>query len=58
MKHLARHILPVLCRLFAVVPMTMAADPAPNPAAVPADGTTVWELKLPPNGAPVKAVFI
>jgi len=57
-KHLTRHILFTACILSAAVPMVTAAKPATNKSEVPADGTAVWELWLPPNGMPVRAVLV
>jgi hypothetical protein len=58
MNHLTRLILLTACILSAAVPIAAATEPAVNKLAVPADGTAVWELWLPPNGMPVRAVLV
>ena len=56
MKHLTCHLLLSACILFAAGSLARAAEAVPKNNAVPADGTAVWELWLPPNGIPVRAV--
>ena len=58
MKHLTCLLLLTACTLSGAAAIATAAEPAANKSTVPADGTKVWELWLPPNATPVRAVLV